>query len=310
MQQSIIKNVKHLFKRKAGETMLQNAVVIGSGVMGRGIAYVCAVGGFDVQLVDVKQDQLANAKKEIDSIFSKAVSRGKLSQEDASAAQERLSYTVHLTAAASGADLVIEAVPENIEIKRAVFEELDHSAPSHCVLATNTSTMSPTEIGSFTKRPEKVIAMHFFNPVHRMPLVEIVRGHETDDETVELAKEAAVKMGKETVTVNEFPGFVTSRISAMIGNEAFYMLQEGVGTPEDIDKAIKLGLNFPMGPFELGDLVGLDTRLNNLNYLHKTLGEKYRPAPLLVKYVKAGRLGRKSGKGVYDYTNEGSGVKK
>jgi 3-hydroxybutyryl-CoA dehydrogenase len=310
MQQSIIKNVKHLFKRKAGEIMLQNAVVIGSGVMGRGIAYVCAVGGFDVQLVDVKQDQLANAKKEIDSIFSKAVSRGKLSQEDASAAQERLSYTVHLTAAASGADLVIEAVPENIEIKRAVFEELDHSAPSHCVLATNTSTMSPTEIGSFTKRPEKVIAMHFFNPVHRMPLVEIVRGHETDDETVELAKEAAVKMGKETVTVNEFPGFVTSRISAMIGNEAFYMLQEGVGTPEDIDKAIKLGLNFPMGPFELGDLVGLDTRLNNLNYLHKTLGEKYRPAPLLVKYVKAGRLGRKSGKGVYDYTNEGSGVKK
>jgi 3-hydroxybutyryl-CoA dehydrogenase len=310
MQQSIIKNVKHLFKRKAGETMLQNAVVIGSGVMGRGIAYVCAVGGFDVQLVDVKQDQLDNAKKEIDSIFSKAVSRGKLSQEDASAAQERLSYTVHLTAAASGADLVIEAVPENIEIKRAVFEELDHSAPSHCVLATNTSTMSPTEIGSFTKRPEKVIAMHFFNPVHRMPLVEIVRGHETDDETVELAKAAAVKMGKETVTVNEFPGFVTSRISAMIGNEAFYMLQEGVGTPEDIDKAIKLGLNFPMGPFELGDLVGLDTRLNNLNYLHKTLGEKYRPAPLLVKYVKAGRLGRKSGKGVYDYTNEGSGVKK
>jgi 3-hydroxybutyryl-CoA dehydrogenase len=297
-------------KRKAGETMLQNAVVIGSGVMGRGIAYVCAVGGFDVQLVDVKQDQLDNAKKEIDSIFSKAVSRGKLSQEDAYAAQERLSYTVHLTAAASGADIVIEAVPENIEIKRAVFEELDHSAPEHCVLATNTSTMSPTEIGSFTKRPQKVIAMHFFNPVHRMPLVEIVRGHETDDETVELAKEAAEKMGKETVIVNEFPGFVTSRISAMIGNEAFYMLQEGVGTPEDIDKAIKLGLNFPMGPFELGDLVGLDTRLNNLNYLHKTLGEKYRPAPLLVKYVKAGRLGRKSGKGVYDYTTEGSGVKK
>jgi 3-hydroxybutyryl-CoA dehydrogenase len=290
--------------------MLQNAVVIGSGVMGRGIAYVCAVGGFDVQLVDVKEEQLENAKKEIDSIFSKAVSRGKLSQGDASAAQERLSYTANLSASASGADLVIEAVPENIDIKRAVFEELDRSAPNHCVLATNTSTMSPTEIGSFTKRPEKVIAMHFFNPVHRMPLVEIVRGHETDDETVELAKEAAVKMGKETVTVNEFPGFVTSRISAMIGNEAFYMLQEGVGTPEDIDKAIKLGLNFPMGPFELGDLVGLDTRLNNLNYLHKTLGEKYRPAPLLVKYVKAGRLGRKSGKGVYDYTNEGSGVKK
>jgi 3-hydroxybutyryl-CoA dehydrogenase len=288
--------------------MLQNAVVIGSGVMGRGIAYVCAVGGFYVQLVDVKDEQLAGAKKEIDAIFSKAVSRGKLSAEEADTAKSRLSYTSHLSSAVSGADIVIEAVPENIDIKRAVFEEIDRSAPEHCVLATNTSTMSPTEIGSFTRRPEKVIAMHFFNPVHRMPLVEIVRGHETDEETVELAKEAAERMGKETVTVNEFPGFVTSRISAMIGNEAFYMLQEGVGTAEDIDKAIKLGLNFPMGPFELGDLVGLDTRLNNLNYLHKTLGEKYRPAPLLVKYVKAGRLGRKTGKGVYDYTPEKDGA--
>ncbi|MFC0189783.1 3-hydroxyacyl-CoA dehydrogenase [Fictibacillus aquaticus] len=290
--------------------MLQNAVVIGSGVMGRGIAYVCAVGGFDVQLVDVKEEQLAGAQKEIDAIFSKAVSRGKLSAEDAAAAQGRLSYTPQLSAAVSGADIVIEAVPENIDIKRAVFEEIDRSAPEHCVLATNTSTMSPTEIGSFTRRPHKVIAMHFFNPVHRMPLVEIVRGHETSEGTAELAKEAAVKMGKETVTVNEFPGFVTSRISAMIGNEAFYMLQEGVASPEDIDKAIKLGLNFPMGPFELGDLVGLDTRLNNLNYLHKTLGEKYRPAPLLVKYVKAGRLGRKTGKGVYDYTAEKDGALK
>ncbi|MFC7370081.1 3-hydroxyacyl-CoA dehydrogenase [Fictibacillus iocasae] len=289
--------------------MLQHAVIIGSGVMGRGIAYVCALGGFDVQLVDVKEEQLTGAKKEIDAIFSKAVSRGKLTAEAAASAQRRLSYTAQLSAAVSGADIVIEAVPEKIDIKRAVFEEIDRSAPPHCILATNTSTMSPTEIGSFTKRPENVIAMHFFNPVHRMPLVEIVRGHETSEETAELAKQAAEKMGKETVTVNEFPGFVTSRISAMIGNEAFYMLQEGVGTAEDIDKAIKLGLNFPMGPFELGDLVGLDTRLNNLNYLHQTLGEKYRPAPLLVKYVKAGRLGRKTGKGVYDYSPEKDGVK-
>ncbi|HET7629555.1 MAG TPA: 3-hydroxyacyl-CoA dehydrogenase family protein, partial [Bacillales bacterium] len=158
--------------------------------------------------------------------------------------------------------------------------------------------------GSFTSRPEKVIAMHFFNPVHKMPLVEIIRGLETSNETAEMAEQTAKQMGKETVVANEFPGFITSRISTLVGNEAFKMLEEGLARPEEIDKAIKLGLNYPMGPFELGDLVGLDTRLNNLNYLHETLGERFRPSPLLVKYVKAGRLGRKTGKGVYDYTKE------
>nr|WP_199805083.1 3-hydroxyacyl-CoA dehydrogenase [Fictibacillus sp. FJAT-27399] len=290
--------------------MMQSIVVVGSGVMGRGIAYSAAVGGFHVQLVDVQEEALKNAEREIEAIFSKGVARGKLGAEEAETAKNRLSYSTHLSEAASQADLVIEAVPENLEIKKAVFTELDKAAPDHCFLATNTSTMSPTEIGSFTQRPEKVVAMHFFNPVHKMPLVEIVRGHETSDETAAAVKEAAERMGKETVIVNEFPGFVTSRISAMVGNEAFFMLQEGVGTPEEIDKAIKLGLNYPMGPFELGDLVGLDTRLNNLNYLHQTLGEKYRPCPLLVKYVKAGRLGRKTGRGVYDYMIEKGGVTK
>ncbi len=147
------------------------------------------------------------------------------------------------------------------------------------------------------------MAMHFFNPVHLMPLIELVRGLETSDETVAALEQVARQMQKETVVIREFPGFVTSRISALVGNEAFYMLQEGLGTPEEIDKAIKLGLNYPMGPFELGDLVGLDTRLHNLKYLHEKLGEKYRPAPLLEQYVKAGRLGRKTGRGVYDYTN-------
>lgn len=289
---------------------MESIVVVGSGVMGRGIAYAAAAGGFHVQLVDVQEEALQNARGEIGAIFSKGVQRGKLTEEQADGARQRLFYSSSLSDAVSRADLVIEAVPENLDIKKAVFTELDSSAPLHCYLATNTSTMSPTEIGSFTSRPDKVIAMHFFNPVHKMPLVEIVRGHETSDETAQAAKEAAERMGKETVVVNEFPGFVTSRISAMVGNEAFYMLQEGVGTPEEIDKAIKLGLNYPMGPFELGDLVGLDTRLNNLNYLHQTLGEKYRPCQLLVKYVKAGRLGRKTGRGVYDYTAEKGGVTK
>jgi 3-hydroxybutyryl-CoA dehydrogenase len=282
---------------------LQNIVVIGSGVMGRGIAYVSAIGGFTTTLVDINEAQLKSAEKEIDIIFEKALLRNKLTLEEAQHAKTFLAYSNHLIPSVKEADLVIEAVPEVTEIKKTIFEVIDQHAPVNCVFASNTSTMSPTELGSFTKRPEKVMAMHFFNPVQKMRLVEMVRGLETSDDAVEKVKWVAEKMGKETVTINEFPGFVTSRISALVGNEAFYMLQEGVGTPEEIDKAIKLGLNYPMGPFELGDLVGLDTRLNNLKYLHEKLGEKYRPAPLLEQYVKAGRLGRKTGRGVYDYRN-------
>jgi 3-hydroxybutyryl-CoA dehydrogenase len=282
---------------------LQNIVVIGSGVMGRGIAYVSAIGGFTTTLVDINEAQLKSAEKEIDIIFDKALLRNKLTLEEAQHAKTFLAYSNHLIPSVKEADLVIEAVPEVTGIKKTIFEVIDQHAPVNCVFASNTSTMSPTELGSFTKRPEKVMAMHFFNPVQKMRLVEMVRGLETSDDAVEKVKWVAEKMGKETVTINEFPGFVTSRISALVGNEAFYMLQEGVGTPEEIDKAIKLGLNYPMGPFELGDLVGLDTRLNNLKYLHEKLGEKYRPAPLLEQYVKAGRLGRKTGRGVYDYRN-------
>jgi 3-hydroxybutyryl-CoA dehydrogenase len=280
---------------------VKRIVVIGSGVMGRGIAYVSAASGFQTRMVDISEAQLKDAEKEISSIMQKGVHRGKLTEKDVSETWERLHFSVSLAANAEEADLIIEAVPERLDIKRNIFEVIDQHASADCIFASNTSTMSPTEIGSFTGRPDRVLAMHFFNPVHKMPLVEIVKGLETSDESVEYIRQTAEEMGKETVIINEFPGFVTSRISALVGNEAFYMLQEGVGTAEDIDKAIKLGLHYPMGPFELGDLVGLDTRLNNLKYLHEKLGEKYRPAPLLEQYVKAGRLGRKSGRGVYEY---------
>lgn len=282
-----------------------NVVVVGAGVMGRGIAYVSALGGYNVKLVDLSQEVLKSAKAEMDQNFDKGVSRGKLSSSDVEKAKQQLEYVTEMDKAASQADLVIEAVPEIKELKKNIFETIDQAAPKECIFATNTSTMSPTEMGSYTSRPASVIAMHFFNPVHKMPLVEIVRGLETSDQTAQFVETAANQMGKETVVINEFPGFVTSRISCLVGNEAFYMLQEGLGTPEDIDKAVKLGLNYPMGPFELADLVGLDARLNNLRYLHSTLGEKYRPAPILEKYVKSGRLGRKTGVGVYDYREKG-----
>jgi 3-hydroxybutyryl-CoA dehydrogenase len=188
-----------------------------------------------------------------------------------------------------------------MESKIEIFTLLDKICRPTTILASNTSSLSITEIASVTYRAKKCVGMHFFNPVHKMKLLEVVRALETDDDTLATAVEVGQRMGKEVVIIKESPGFITSRINAMIGNEAFYMLQEGIASASDIDKALKLGLNHPMGPFELVDLVGLDTRLNILEYLHKSLGEKYRPAPLLVQYVKAGRLGRKSGRGVYEY---------
>ncbi|MGG1596518.1 MULTISPECIES: 3-hydroxyacyl-CoA dehydrogenase [Paenibacillus] len=281
--------------------MIEQLVVVGGGVMGRGIAYTGAVSGFHVKLVDKYEQVLQSARQEIEELFAGAVQRNKLTLEEAASAKERLSYHSDLEGSVQAADLVIEAVTEKLDLKKQIFEMLDRHAPAHGLLVSNTSTLSPTEIGSFTRRPDKVMAMHFFNPAYKMKLIELVRGLETSDETVRLIQLVAGRMNKETVTINEFPGFVTSRMSALVGNEAFYMLMEGVGTPEEIDKAIKLGLNYPMGPLELADLVGLDARLNNLRYLHQSLGEKYRPCPLLVKYVQAGRLGRKTGRGVYEY---------
>ncbi|MBD7908447.1 3-hydroxyacyl-CoA dehydrogenase [Sporosarcina gallistercoris] len=281
---------------------MKQITVVGSGVMGKGIAYSCAVSGFKVVLNDLNDDILAKAKKEIDELLDSSFRGGFLKEENYENAKMNLLVDSNLEVAAKEADLVIEAVLEKIELKIDVFQKLDRMCKPETVLATNTSTMSPTEIGAQTSRPDKVVAMHFFNPVHKMKLIEVVRGLETSDETVEFVKGVAASLRKEAVEVNEFPGFVTSRMNCLIGNEAMNMLMEGVASAKDIDKAMKLGLNHPMGPLELADLVGLDTRLRNMEYLYATLGEKYRPCPLLVNYVKAGRLGKKSGKGLYDYT--------
>ena len=283
---------------------IKTIAVIGAGIMGRGIAHVAALGGYRTVLEDLIPGALRKAESEIRANLDKAVELKKISSDDASGALSRLEYAGSVEEAAREADLVIEAVPEEMESKIEIFTLLDKICRPSTVLASNTSSLSITEIASVTYRAKKCLGMHFFNPVHKMKLLEIVRALETDDETIAAAVNVGRRMSKDVVVIKESPGFITSRINAMIGNEAFHMLQEGIASASDIDKALKLGLNHPMGPFELVDLVGLDTRLHILEYLHKTLGEKYRPAPLLVQYVKAGRLGKKSGRGVYDYTAE------
>jgi len=269
--------------------------------MGRGIAHAAALGGYRTILEDLLPNALRKAETEIRANLDKAVELNKVTAAAADSAFQRLEYAGSVEEAAREADLIIEAVPEELESKIEIFTLLDKICKPSTILASNTSSLSVTEIASVTYRAKKCVGMHFFNPVHKMKLLEIVRALETDDDTLATAAEVGRRMGKEVVVIKESPGFITSRINAMIGNEAFYMLQEGIASAADIDKALKLGLNHPMGPFELVDLVGLDTRLHILEYLHKTLGEKFRPAPLLVQYVKAGRLGKKSGRGVYEY---------
>jgi 3-hydroxybutyryl-CoA dehydrogenase len=281
--------------------VIERVTVLGAGIMGRGIAYVAALGGYDTRLQDASSAVLDRAVDDIGAIFDKGVEAGRLDATAATAARRRLAKTSSLEAAVRDSDLVIEAVPEDMALKLEIFGALDKLAPSRAILASNTSSLSITEMAGATQRPAQVVGMHFFNPVHRMKLLEVVRALETAESTVSEAIAVGERMGKETVVVRESPGFVTSRVNAMIGNEAFYMLQEGVASARDIDKALKLGLNHPMGPFELVDLVGLDTRLSILRFLHRTLGEKFRPCPLLEQYVAAGRLGRKTGRGVYDY---------
>src|ERR1700727_2465620 len=285
---------------------VETIAVIGAGIMGRGIAHAAALGGYRTILEDLLPGTLRKAETEIRANLDKAVELGKVSAPDADSAFRRLEFAESVAEAAREADLVIEAVPEEMESKIEIFTLLDKICRPTTILASNTSSLSLTEIASVTYRAKRCVGMHFFNPVHKMKLLEIVRALETDEETLAAAVAVGKSMGKEVVVIKESPGFITSRINAMIRNEAFYMLQEGIASAADIDKALKLGLNHPMGPFELVDLVGLDTRLNILEYLHKSLGEKYRPAPLLVQYVKAGRLGRKSGRGGYEYAETAS----
>lgn len=278
---------------------VRTIAVVGAGTMGRGIAYAAVAGGFRTLLTDVSQDMLAQAESYVRETLQKAKEKGRWGG-DPDEALTALTLVSRLEDAAA-ADLVIEAVPEDIRLKVEIFARLDKAAPPATILASNTSSLSISEMSAATTRGPRVLGMHFFNPVPRMRLIELVTTPETSEETLGTAEAVARQMGKETVRVKESPGFATSRINALIGNEAFRMLEEGVATAEDIDKALKLGLNHPMGPFEMVDLVGLDVRLEVLEYLHRRLGERFRPSRVLVEHVKAGRLGRKVGRGVYDY---------
>ncbi|MGC2738204.1 MAG: 3-hydroxyacyl-CoA dehydrogenase NAD-binding domain-containing protein [Candidatus Acidiferrales bacterium] len=280
--------------------------VIGAGTMGRGIAYAAAYGGYRTILEDVSPEMLEQSVAYIQEALAEGVARGKVTAELQKSALANLTTSRSVEDVCRETDLLIEAVPEEMEVKLEIFTIFDKFARPAAILASNTSSLSITELAAITFRAEDCIGMHFFDPVPKMKLLEIVRALETSEATVQSCVDVGRRMGKEVVVIRESPGFITSRINAMIGNEAFYMLQEGIASAEDIDKALTLGLNHPVGPFELVDLVGLDVRLNILEYLHKTLCEKYRPSPLLAQYVKAGRLGRKSGRGVYDYGSDGA----
>ncbi|MDP1418506.1 3-hydroxybutyryl-CoA dehydrogenase [Peribacillus simplex] len=280
---------------------IQKVMVIGAGQMGSGIAQVCAMSGYEVLLHDLKDEYVEKGLGTITKNLSRQVEKGKMESEEKDAILSRLTSSTDLKNAAA-VDLVIEAAVENMEIKTKIFAELDEITPQHVILASNTSSLPITEIAAATKRPEKVIGMHFMNPVPVMKLVEIIRGLATSDEVYKEVEKMAESLNKVPVEVNDFPGFVANRILMPMINEAIYTLYEGVATKEAIDDVMKLGMNHPMGPLTLADFIGLDTCLYIMETLHQGLGDdKYRPCPLLRKYVKAGWLGKKSGRGFYEY---------
>jgi len=275
--------------------------VVGAGQMGNGIAQVAAQTGYNVVMTDITDELAQKGLGAIEKFLTKSVSKGKISEDDKSAVLSRIEATGDINAHKK-CDVIIEAATENIDLKKKIFQQLDELAKPEAILATNTSSISITLLAAATKRPNKVVGMHFMNPVPIMKLVELIRGLPTDDESFALIKELSEKMGKTTTVSADYPGFIVNRILMPMINEAFYTLMEGIGKPEDIDTGLKLGCNHPMGPLALADLIGLDTCLSIMNVLHSGLGDaKYRPCPLLVKHVEAGWLGRKCGRGVYSY---------
>lgn len=279
---------------------MKTIMVIGAGQMGGGIAQVAAQADYSVLLNDLNDDYVQRGLGIIEKNLNRSLEKGKLNVEEKAAILRRITISTSLHDAVS-ADLVIEAAVENLAIKGQIFSQLDSICPEHTILATNTSSLPITEIGAFTKRPDRVIGMHFMNPVPVMKLVEIIQGLATSNEVFKTIETMSLKMGKTPVEVKDAPGFVANRILIPMLNEAIYTLSDGIATVESIDNVMKLGMNHPMGPLALADLIGLDTVLSIMEVLHDGLGDKYRPCPLLRKYVKAGWLGRKSGRGFYQY---------
>ncbi len=280
---------------------IEKIAVLGAGQMGNGITQVAACAGFDVTMLDIKQEYVDRGISSIEKSLAKLVAKERMTQQDADAARARISSGVDRSVCADS-DLVIEAVPEILSLKIEIFEELDRICKADCILASNTSSISITEIAAATNRADKVIGMHFMNPVPLMKLVEIINGKETSEETNTAVIQASAKMGKTALSCNDSPGFVSNRILCPMLNEAILTLQEGVAQPEAIDGIMKLGMNHPMGPLALADYIGLDTLLHIMNVLHEGMGDdKYAPAPLLIQMVDEGKLGRKTGQGFYEY---------
>jgi 3-hydroxybutyryl-CoA dehydrogenase len=284
--------------------MIRQITILGTGTMGRGIAYLSAVAGYDTVLFDADAQALDGARASIASILRKGVEKGKLGEGPASEALGRLQLIPDLEPAVSGADLIIEAVPENFDLKKDLFAQADLFCGEQTILASNTSSISISQLASNVERRELFVGMHFFNPPHLMKLLEIVRGERTADQTVEIVRQVAEKMGKTPIVVRDSPGFATSRLGVAIGLEAIRMLEEGVASAEDIDRAMELGYNHPMGPLRLTDLVGLDVRLGIAEYLAATLGERFEPPQLLRDNVRDGKLGKKTGEGFYRWPQE------